>query len=633
MSPLHAASFDCSKATTETEKAICDHIELGDLDLMLSRMWVEVEKTQPNIQKQRQWLGKRDLCLSDVLCLENSYLNRLSELIQNYSLTKKFELLDATSGEYESVYFVSQNLGTYTSYYYAFKLVDGHLVPLSLIKPISFEYIDTCDENNIETKEFDYSEVYSIPSTSSKGWEGSLESIDIYLKWVGHGDFSDITTYRLYGDRLAPVKALVDNCSDKRKKYVKAEFETGFLKKLHSQDKTFWKIEKMTSNENLDYSIIVWVLDKNRKPISSLWNQDLHPISYKISVYDENGELIDENQTLIGPIDDVNISLEYGVYFFEKDIFQVSVSYMETMGFSPSIDTYSSSFKVNDQEVKLLEYQFDGFEKNVRLFKKANLNFEEGVLSLNYKNGNVENMIALGETLAPNKKLSKKISAPNLPSISLNDVSIGALHNIIYTLEPLSDLGHFDFEPIEDLRASSLKTDNDSSKTYPKVDNSNFFAWLSKQIASNSELNTNDLIWDNEFLSFLSTNLPDGQLYYFGQTKKGEKETLNYHMINVLGGPPKQVKVIKKDQYFISGCRFRSCPEKGFVWMDSKNNYVIFGLLVYYVDEKEYHKDGILVLFSRDFDYLDETPIEFDETLTEWFDQVSVDPKEIRFID
>ena len=154
ISPLYAASFDCSKATTETEKAICDHIELGDLDLMLSRMWGEVEKTQSNIQKQRQWLGKRDLCLSDVLCLENSYLNRLSELIQNYSLTKKFELLDATSGEYESVYFVSQNLGTYTSYYYAFKLVDGHLVPLSLIKPISFEYIDTCDENNIETKEF-----------------------------------------------------------------------------------------------------------------------------------------------------------------------------------------------------------------------------------------------------------------------------------------------------------------------------------------------------------------------------------------------------------------------------------------------------------------------------------------------
>ena len=56
-------ALNCSKATTETEKAICDHIELGDLDLMLSRMWVEVEKTQSNIQKQRQWLGKRDLCL------------------------------------------------------------------------------------------------------------------------------------------------------------------------------------------------------------------------------------------------------------------------------------------------------------------------------------------------------------------------------------------------------------------------------------------------------------------------------------------------------------------------------------------------------------------------------------------
>ena len=53
VSPVYAASFDCSKATTETEKAICDHIELGDLDLMLSRMWGEVEKTQSNIRIQK----------------------------------------------------------------------------------------------------------------------------------------------------------------------------------------------------------------------------------------------------------------------------------------------------------------------------------------------------------------------------------------------------------------------------------------------------------------------------------------------------------------------------------------------------------------------------------------------------
>ena len=35
-------------------------------------------------------------------------------------------------------------------------------------------------------------------------------------------------------------------------------------------------------------------------------------------VYNENGELLDENQTLIGPVDDVSISLEYRLFFLER---------------------------------------------------------------------------------------------------------------------------------------------------------------------------------------------------------------------------------------------------------------------------------------------------------------------------
>ena len=35
------------------------------------------------------------------------------------------------------------------------------------------------------------------------------------------------------------------------------------------------------TGKNLDYSIIVWVLDKNRKPISSLLNEEIHQFLIK----------------------------------------------------------------------------------------------------------------------------------------------------------------------------------------------------------------------------------------------------------------------------------------------------------------------------------------------------------------
>ena len=39
VSPLYAASFDCSKATTETEIAICNDPELSALDERMSKAY------------------------------------------------------------------------------------------------------------------------------------------------------------------------------------------------------------------------------------------------------------------------------------------------------------------------------------------------------------------------------------------------------------------------------------------------------------------------------------------------------------------------------------------------------------------------------------------------------------------
>lgn len=85
--PATAASFDCAKATTWTERMICDDEALGQLDERLATLYREAEKsTQGDPQArerltkaQRSWLTERDTCqLSS--CLQRLYDQRIAEL-------------------------------------------------------------------------------------------------------------------------------------------------------------------------------------------------------------------------------------------------------------------------------------------------------------------------------------------------------------------------------------------------------------------------------------------------------------------------------------------------------------------------------------------------------------------------
>lgn len=80
-----AASFDCAKAATPTEKMICANQRISDLDEYLGRYYLTARAEvgrgaaclTPN---QRDWLRNvRNVC-KDVACLERVYLNRLAEL-------------------------------------------------------------------------------------------------------------------------------------------------------------------------------------------------------------------------------------------------------------------------------------------------------------------------------------------------------------------------------------------------------------------------------------------------------------------------------------------------------------------------------------------------------------------------
>lgn len=81
-----AASFDCQKAITKTERAICLNQHLNDADVEMSTMFHIVKRLVPMgtrsiIQNEQvKWLSLRDQCIDNVECLTNVYQMRLQKL-------------------------------------------------------------------------------------------------------------------------------------------------------------------------------------------------------------------------------------------------------------------------------------------------------------------------------------------------------------------------------------------------------------------------------------------------------------------------------------------------------------------------------------------------------------------------
>ncbi len=82
----HAASFDCARAKSKIEKAICADQELSNLDEYLGRYYagaLESAKDAGSCVKadQKAWVkGARDVCGAKANCLTKAYLNRLATL-------------------------------------------------------------------------------------------------------------------------------------------------------------------------------------------------------------------------------------------------------------------------------------------------------------------------------------------------------------------------------------------------------------------------------------------------------------------------------------------------------------------------------------------------------------------------
>src|SRR5215471_1881126 len=81
--PVQAASFDCGKATSPTEKKICADTNLSKADTDLMNVYKQAISVAPDRKTlkegQKAWLKSRDTC-PDSACIQKAYQERISEL-------------------------------------------------------------------------------------------------------------------------------------------------------------------------------------------------------------------------------------------------------------------------------------------------------------------------------------------------------------------------------------------------------------------------------------------------------------------------------------------------------------------------------------------------------------------------
>ncbi|CUH61620.1 lysozyme inhibitor LprI family protein [Thalassobacter stenotrophicus] len=75
-----AASFDCNKATTETEIAICSDPELSALDELMGGLWVSRDREPHEVKLQTNWLARRNACEGRSSCIAFHYNTHLEAL-------------------------------------------------------------------------------------------------------------------------------------------------------------------------------------------------------------------------------------------------------------------------------------------------------------------------------------------------------------------------------------------------------------------------------------------------------------------------------------------------------------------------------------------------------------------------
>jgi uncharacterized protein len=93
--PSKAASFDCSKAETADERAVCADGQLNDADVEMAVLYTQLKPllgmgARGDMEdEQAAWLKRRAGCGSDRACLSKAYEDRVQQLRRGFEALAK----------------------------------------------------------------------------------------------------------------------------------------------------------------------------------------------------------------------------------------------------------------------------------------------------------------------------------------------------------------------------------------------------------------------------------------------------------------------------------------------------------------------------------------------------------------
>lgn len=93
--PAGAASFDCSKAETADEKAVCADRRLNDEDVEMAVLYTQLKPllgmgARGDMEdEQGAWLKRRAACGADRACLGKAYQERIQQLRSGFEALSK----------------------------------------------------------------------------------------------------------------------------------------------------------------------------------------------------------------------------------------------------------------------------------------------------------------------------------------------------------------------------------------------------------------------------------------------------------------------------------------------------------------------------------------------------------------
>ena len=211
----HAASFDCTKATTETEIAICNDPELSMLDALMGDLFSEYNMTDSSAQvpEQKRWLGLRDKCKAETLCIKEEYTTRLYQSPYNIGQTGMYAIQGPDKKSLPAL-LVTKYLA-YNGVFILYSFNKGRTSRILWQSPNFDESRGTCYLDELKyNDELDFTiEDYTYGNVEFETGE-AITGASMSAKWVGHGDQSHSVEYELQGNLMVAKSIFIDNCVD-----------------------------------------------------------------------------------------------------------------------------------------------------------------------------------------------------------------------------------------------------------------------------------------------------------------------------------------------------------------------------------------------------------------------------------